>query len=135
MKTSVISPSSIIFTLLMLISLNTSAQNYKPADSDIHGLWMLEWMQWDGEKKTICGSATGYTQYIRPPGQQKQRQYRVRLCFRACGPDHRRAGFGRRQVPHFHGGGQSVQPRQALHLCIRRQRPRQQKQARRQNQQ
>lgn len=63
MKTSVINPSSIIFTLLMLISLNTSAQNYKPADSDIHGLWMLEWMQWDGEKKTICGSATGYTQY------------------------------------------------------------------------
>jgi hypothetical protein len=63
MKTSVVNLSSIFFTLFMLISLNGSAQNYKAADSDIHGLWVLESMQWDGEKKTICGSASNYTQY------------------------------------------------------------------------
>jgi len=63
MKTSVINPLSIIFTLLMLTSTSVSAQNYKAADSDIHGVWMLESMQWDGEKKRMCGKASGYNQY------------------------------------------------------------------------
>ncbi len=63
MKTRVINPLSIIFTIMMLISLNASAQNYKAADSDLHGIWIMESMQFDGEKKVMCGRATGYTQF------------------------------------------------------------------------
>ncbi|MBO7592426.1 MAG: hypothetical protein J6T00_03520, partial [Bacteroidaceae bacterium] len=27
------------------------------------GAWTLEWMQYDGEKKIMCGKANGYTQF------------------------------------------------------------------------
>ena len=39
------------------------AQNVKVDDKEIVGAWLMESMQWEGEKKTVCGKASGYTQF------------------------------------------------------------------------
>ena len=39
------------------------AQQPKVADKEIVGVWLLESMQWEGEKKRMCGAASGYTQF------------------------------------------------------------------------
>jgi len=40
-----------------------SAQNNKISDKEIVGVWLMESMQWEGEKKTVCGKESGYTQF------------------------------------------------------------------------
>ncbi len=39
------------------------AQNVKIDDKEIVGVWLMESMQWEGEKKTVCGKESGYTQF------------------------------------------------------------------------
>ena len=35
----------------------------KIADKELVGVWIMESMQFEGEKKTVCGKETGYTQF------------------------------------------------------------------------
>ena len=56
----------------LFISLaSANAQTGNVTDRDIIGAWTLEWMQYDGEKKIVCGKANGYTQfkYYGPDGE------------------------------------------------------------------
>ena len=52
--------------LLMIFALTCAMQinaQTKVNDKEIIGTWVLESMQWEGEKKTMCGKETGYTQF------------------------------------------------------------------------
>ena len=48
---------------MLLVCASINAQTAKVADKELIGTWMLEWMQYDGEKKTMCGKITGYTSF------------------------------------------------------------------------
>lgn len=52
-----------IFALVLMSAVQVSAQSVKVDDKELVGIWYLESMQWEGEKKTMCGKATGYTQF------------------------------------------------------------------------
>ena len=52
---------SMLLTLTIVMQLN--AQTAKVDDKEIVGTWIMESMQWEGEKKTVCGKAMGYTQF------------------------------------------------------------------------
>ncbi|MBP5377185.1 MAG: hypothetical protein J6Y41_04395 [Bacteroidaceae bacterium] len=62
MKTT-IRRMSILLTTMMLFSANLFAQNVKIDDKELCGVWIMESMQHDGEKKIMCGKETGYTQF------------------------------------------------------------------------
>lgn len=51
-----------IIAVALMSVLQVNAQNAKPTDKDLVGIWYMESMQWEGEKKTMCGKETGYTQ-------------------------------------------------------------------------
>jgi len=53
----------IMMAVALMSALQVCAQNTKVADKELIGVWMMESMQWDGEKKTICGKESGYTQF------------------------------------------------------------------------
>ena len=40
-----------------------NAQTTKIADKELVGAWVMESMQYEGEKKMMCGKETGYTQF------------------------------------------------------------------------
>ena len=48
---------------LLLCTASMKAQRANVTDRDLVGVWTLEWMQYDGEKKISCGKTTGYTQF------------------------------------------------------------------------
>ncbi|MCR5158106.1 MAG: hypothetical protein K6D37_03175 [Prevotella sp.] len=48
---------------LLLCATQANAQTARVADRELIGAWTLEWMQYDGEKKIVCGKANGYTQF------------------------------------------------------------------------
>lgn len=52
----------LVLAMALMSALQVSAQQAKVADKELVGVWMLEEMQWDGEKKRPCGKASGYTQ-------------------------------------------------------------------------
>ena len=56
------------FTLIMIVALmsvlSVSAQKAKIADKELVGSWIMESMQWEGEKKIMCGKNTGYVRYL-----------------------------------------------------------------------
>ena len=56
---------------LLMCAVTTNAQTANVTDRDLIGVWTLEWMQYDGEKKIMCGKTTGYTQfkYYGPDGE------------------------------------------------------------------
>ena len=56
---------------LLMCAVTTNAQTANVTDRDIIGVWTLKWMQYDGEKKIMCGKTTGYTQfkYYGPDGE------------------------------------------------------------------
>ena len=56
---------------LLLCALQANAQTARVADRELIGVWTLEWMQYDGEKKIVCGKTNGYTQfkYYGPDGE------------------------------------------------------------------
>ena len=56
---------------LLMCAVTTNAQTANVTDRDLIGVWTLEWMQFDGEKKMMCGKTTGYSQfkYYGPDGE------------------------------------------------------------------
>ena len=60
-----------VMAVTLMSALQVSAQNTKIDDKELIGSWVLEWMQWDGEKRTVCGKESGYTQfkYYGPDGE------------------------------------------------------------------
>lgn len=56
---------------LFLCATQVNAQTARVADRELIGAWTMEWMQWDGEKKLVCGKTSGYTQfkYYGPDGE------------------------------------------------------------------
>lgn len=55
----------IFLTMAMVLACvaQLSAQTNKISDKEIVGVWVMESMQWEGEKKVVCGKASGYTQF------------------------------------------------------------------------
>lgn len=56
---------------LLMCAMQVNAQTARVTDKDIIGAWTLEWLQYDGEKKIVCGKETGYAQfkYYGPDGE------------------------------------------------------------------
>lgn len=56
---------------LLMCAVTANAQTANVTDRDLIGVWTLEWMQFDGEKKIMCGKTTGYSQfkYYGPDGE------------------------------------------------------------------
>ena len=52
----------LVVAVALMSALQMSAQ-VKVADKELVGTWIMESMQWEGEKKTICGKESGYTQF------------------------------------------------------------------------
>ena len=52
-----------VMAVALMSAMQVSAQNVKIDDKELVGVWYMESMQWEGEKKTVCGKATGYTQF------------------------------------------------------------------------
>ena len=48
---------------LMMSATTMMAQAAKVADKELVGTWLMESMQWEGEKKTVCGKSSGYAQF------------------------------------------------------------------------
>ena len=48
---------------LLMCAVTAHAQTANVTDRDLIGVWTLEWMQFDGEKKMMCGKTTGYSQF------------------------------------------------------------------------
>jgi hypothetical protein len=53
----------LLIAVALMSALQVSAQNVKIDDKELVGAWMMESMQWEGEKKTMCGKETGYSQF------------------------------------------------------------------------
>ena len=52
----------LVMAMALMSALQVSAQ-VKVADKELVGTWIMESMQWEGEKKTLCGKESGYTQF------------------------------------------------------------------------
>ncbi|MBQ8467230.1 MAG: hypothetical protein IJ546_05995 [Prevotella sp.] len=61
----------LVMAVALMSALQVSAQNVKMDDKEIIGVWLMESMQWEGEKKVVCGKETGYIQfkYYGPDGE------------------------------------------------------------------
>ena len=46
----------LVMAMALLGAMQVSAQNSKVDDKEIIGTWVMESMQWEGEKKTMCNS-------------------------------------------------------------------------------
>ena len=53
----------LVMAVSLICATQVSAQNVKVDDKEIIGTWIMESMQWEGEKKIVCGKANGYTQF------------------------------------------------------------------------
>lgn len=64
----------LVMAVALMSALQVSAQTTKvadrsaqrdarPSEKELIGAWMMESMQFEGESKTICGKASGYTQF------------------------------------------------------------------------
>jgi len=53
---------SMIAAMLMCAA-QLSAQNTKVSEKELVGVWVLESMQFEGEKKITCGKESGYSQF------------------------------------------------------------------------
>jgi hypothetical protein len=53
----------LLMAVAMVCTLQASAQSTKIDDKEIVGTWIMESMQWEGEKKKMCGKESGYTQF------------------------------------------------------------------------
>lgn len=50
-------------SVALISAMQASAQSVKVDDKELVGVWYMESMQFEGEKKIMCGKATGYTQF------------------------------------------------------------------------
>ena len=53
----------LVMAVALMSALQANAQNVKVDDKELVGVWLMESMQWEGEKKIVCGKANGYTQF------------------------------------------------------------------------
>lgn len=53
----------LLMAVALICALQMNAQSAKVDDKEIIGTWLMESMQWDGEKKSVCGKENGYTQF------------------------------------------------------------------------
>lgn len=53
----------LVMAAALMGALQVSAQNVKINDKDLVGVWILESMQWDGEKKNVGGKESGYSSF------------------------------------------------------------------------
>ena len=53
----------LVMAVTLMSALQASAQNAKVDDKEIVGVWLLESMRWEGEKKKMCGKEMGYAQF------------------------------------------------------------------------
>lgn len=53
----------LVMAVALMSVLQVSAQNAKIDDKEIIGVWLMESMQWEGEKIIKCGKEMGYTQF------------------------------------------------------------------------
>lgn len=52
-----------VMVVAFMSALHVCAQTAKVTDKDLIGAWVMEWMQFDGEKKIVCGKESGYSQF------------------------------------------------------------------------
>ena len=52
-----------ILTLALMCVMQVNAQNAKVDNKELIGAWIMESMQWKGEKKIVCGKEIVYTQF------------------------------------------------------------------------
>ena len=53
----------LVVTMALMGAMQVSAQNVKVDEKELIGTWIMESMQWEGEKKTVCGKESGYSQF------------------------------------------------------------------------
>lgn len=53
----------LVMALALMSAVQMNAQTTKASDKDIIGVWTLEYMQYDGEKKMPCGKGQKYTSF------------------------------------------------------------------------
>ena len=53
----------LVMAMALLGAMQVSAQSVKVDDKELIGTWVMESMQWEGEKKTVCGKESGYSQF------------------------------------------------------------------------
>lgn len=53
----------LVMAVALMSALQVNAQTTKVDDKEIIGTWIMESMQFEGEKKVVCGKETGYTQF------------------------------------------------------------------------
>lgn len=53
----------LMMTAMLMCAIGMNAQTAKIADKELVGAWVMESMQYEGEKKMMCGKETGYTQF------------------------------------------------------------------------
>ena len=60
-----------VMAVVLMSTLQVNAQTTKVADKELIGAWVMESMQFEGEKKIICGKESGYSQfkYYGPDGE------------------------------------------------------------------
>ena len=61
----------LVMVVTLMSALQVCAQKAKIADKEIVGSWIMESMQWEGEKKIMCGKNNNYVQfkYYGPNGE------------------------------------------------------------------
>lgn len=60
---------SLVIALLSCFALQLMAQTAKVSDSDLVGTWVMESMQWEGEKKIECGIKYTQVKVYRADGE------------------------------------------------------------------
>lgn len=53
----------LMMTAMLMCAIGMNGQTAKIADKELVGAWVMESMQYEGEKKIMCGKETGYTQF------------------------------------------------------------------------
>ena len=53
----------LVMAVALMSAVQLSAQTTKVADKELIGAWMMESMQFEGEKKVVCGKESGYGQF------------------------------------------------------------------------
>lgn len=54
---------TLTLALLLMCAVGMNAQKSKVSEREIVGTWIMKSMQWEGEKKQVCGKKMGYTQF------------------------------------------------------------------------
>ena len=53
----------LVVAVALMSVLHVNGQTSKVSEKEIVGVWVMESMQYEGEKKIVCGKANNYTQF------------------------------------------------------------------------